>query len=129
VEKTFTPRKWVVDKLIGPGLSILSGAPKLGKSWLVFALAEAASTGGKFLDRYKVNKTPTLYLSLEDTERGIKERRGILASKQGGEGYEGNGNLFIATEWDAGPGGLETYLRAHNEIKLVIIDTLGTVSK
>jgi hypothetical protein len=125
MEKPFTPRKWVVDNLIGPGLSILSGGPKIGKSWLMFALSEAASIGGKFLDRYDVNKTPTLHLSLEDTERNIKERRGILASKQGGEGYTGNDSLFFATEWDIGPSGLETYLRAHNEIKLVIIDTLG----
>ena len=124
MQKCFTPRKWVVENLIGPGLSILSGAPKIGKSWLLFALAEAASTGGKFLDQYDVNQTPTLHLSLEDTERSIKERREILAHKQA-EKFTGNDKLFIATEWDAGPSGLEAYLRAHNEIRFVIIDTLG----
>ena len=123
MRKTFTPRKWVVENLIGPGLSILSGASKIGKSWLLFALAESASTGGKFLDYYTVNKTSVLHLSLEDTERGIKERREILRQKQ--RGFSGADNLFIATEWDTGPSGLETYLRAHNEIEFVIIDTLG----
>jgi len=119
----YPPRKWVADGLIGPGLTILSGAPKIGKSWLLFALAEAASEGGNFLSTYGVDETSVLHLSLEDTERSIKERRGILASKQGG--YAGNDRLLISTEWETGIAGLETYLRAHTEISLVIIDTLG----
>jgi len=123
MQKHFPPRKWVVENLIGPGLSLFSGASKIGKSWLLFALAEAASTGGKFLDHYDVSKTPVLHLSFEDNERGIKERREILARKQGG--FSGNDDLIIFTKWDTGPGGLETYLRTHNEIKFVIIDTLG----
>jgi hypothetical protein len=124
MQKSFPPRKWVVVNLISPGLSILSGASKIGKSWMLFALAEAASEGGKFLDYYDVNKTSVLHLSLEDTEERIKERRETLARKQGG--FSGNDDLIIATKWDSGPAGLETYLRAHNEIKLVIIDTLVT---
>jgi RecA-family ATPase len=124
MRKKFKPRQWVVENLISSGLTILSGAPKIGKSWLLFALAETASTGGNFLDHYKVNKTPTLHLPLEDTECSIKERREILVKKQEGE-FIGNGNLYIATEWETGLSGLESYLREHNEIKLVIIDTLG----
>ena len=123
MQTQYPPRQWIVENLIGPGLAILSGGPKIGKSWLMFALAEAAATGGVFLDKYKVNKTSVLHLSLEDTPRSIKERREILAHKQGE--FIGNDNLFIATQWEAGPSGLENYLRAHNEIKLVIIDTLG----
>jgi len=126
MQKIFPPRKWVVNNLIcRPGLTIFSGAPKIGKSWLLYALDEAASTGGKFLDFYDVSKTPTLHLSLEDTELSIKERRGILASKQGGEGYKGSDNLFFVTECENGLEELEAYLRSHNEIKFVIIDTLG----
>ena len=124
MKKTFPPRKWVVINLIGYGLIILSGASKIGKSWLMEALTEAASTGGKFLGFYTVNKTPVLYLSLEDKEQDIKERRDILAKKQEG-GFPGDDNLIIATEWKNGLEGLEAYLRAHNEIKFVIIDTLG----
>jgi len=121
--KKYPPRQWVVKDLIGQGLTILSGAPKIGKSWLLFALAEAASIGGNFLDKYPVNKTTVLHLSLEDTPRTIKERRETLAGKQGG--FSGNDNLFIATQWETGLAGLENYLIAHNEIKFVIIDTLG----
>ena len=121
----YPPRKWIVENLIGSGLTILSGSSKIGKSWLLFALAEAASTGGKFLDHYTVNKTSVLHLSLEDEERDIKERREMLAQKQA-ESYAGNDSLSIATEWKDGLDGLNTYLRAHSEIKFVIIDTLGT---
>jgi hypothetical protein len=123
MQKTFPPRKWVVINLISYGLTILSGASKIGKTWLILALAEAASVGGKFLDYYDVNKTPALHLSLEDKDDGIKERRVIMARKQGG--FSGNDDLIIATEWENGLEGLEAYLRAHNEIKFVIIDTLG----
>lgn len=119
----FPPKQWIVETLIGPGLTILSGAPKIGKSWLLYALAEAASLGGNFLDRYKVNETSVLHISLEDKLPSIKERREMLAGKQGG--FFGNDNLFITDEWETGPGGLEDYLKAHNKIKLVIIDTLG----
>ncbi|MDR0472663.1 MAG: helicase RepA family protein [Treponema sp.] len=123
MQKQFQARQWIIENLIGHGLSILSGASKIGKSWLLFALAEAASEGGKFLDHYMVNKTSVLHLSLEDIADRIKERRVILARKQGG--FSGNDNLFIATEWEGGTEGLEAYLRAHNEIGFVIIDTLG----
>jgi hypothetical protein len=123
MQKMFPPRKWVVVNLIGYGLTILSGASKIGKTWLILALTEAASVGGKFLDYYDVNITPVLHLSLEDKEEGIQERRVIMARKQGG--FSGNDNLIIATEWENGLEGLESYLRAHNEIKFVIIDTLG----
>lgn len=123
MKKQFPPRQWTVKGIIGPGLTILSGVTKIGKSWLIFALTEAASSGGKFLDLYEVNKTPVLHISLEDSEQNIKEKREMLARKQGG--FEGNDNLFIFTEWKTGPDGLENYLRANKEIKLVIIDTLG----
>ena len=123
MSKTYPPKKWIVENLIGPGLTILSGAPKIGKSWLVFALAEAAAVGGLFLGHYGVNQTSVLHLSLEDTERSIKERRDILAVQQ--KGFAGTDNLHIATEWEAGIPELENYLITHNSIKLVIIDTLG----
>jgi len=92
MQKTFPPRLWIVENLIGSGLTILSGVPKIGKSWLMYALAEAASKGGKFLDYYTVNKTSVLHLSLEDGERDIKERRGILAQKQEDD-FAGNDDL------------------------------------
>jgi hypothetical protein len=126
MKKKFPPRKWVVENLIGPGVSILSGASKIGKSWIALELGRTASTGGKFLDHYTVNKTPTLYLSLEDDEQGIKERNEIQTHKQAEE-IPANDDLTIFTfkSWNEEHSDLETYLRAHDEIKFVIIDTLG----
>ncbi|MDR0447249.1 MAG: helicase RepA family protein [Treponema sp.] len=123
MQTQYPPRKWIVENLIGPGLTIFFGPSKIGKSWLLFALTEAASTGGKFLDYYTVNKTSVLHISLEDDERNIKERRGILANKQ--EGFTGNDDLFFNTKWEGGLSGLENHLRTNPEIKFVIIDTLG----
>ena len=125
MQTTFPPRQWIVKNLIGPGLTIISGEPKIGKSWLMFALAEAAATGGVFLDKYQVYKTDVFHLSLEDEARDIKERREVMARKQGGGSFSGNDNLFITTQWDTGITGLESYLRENPKIKLAIIDTLG----
>ena len=36
---------WVVEDLIGVGVTLLVGAPKVGKSWLVLRLAECVSRG------------------------------------------------------------------------------------
>jgi hypothetical protein len=118
MEKTFEPRIWIVNKLITTGLTILSGAPKIGKSWLMLSLAEAVSTGGNFLSEFKAKKETVLHLALEETERSIYERRKSLCFNFGGK------NIIITTQWESGTDGLAAYLREHRDIKLVIIDTL-----
>lgn len=119
MSKTYPPRQWLVEKLITPGLIILSGAPKTGKSWLMLSLAEAVSCGGNFLSGFKANRAGVLHLALEETERSIYERRRSLAF------FSGNQNIIITTQWESGMDGLSAYLKKHPEIKLVIIDTLG----
>jgi hypothetical protein len=116
--KTFEPRIWIVERLITTGLTILSGAPKIGKSWLMLSLAEAVSTGGNFLSEFKARRETILHLALEETERSIYERRKSLGFNSGSK------NIIITTQWESGTDGLAAYLREHRSIKLVIIDTL-----
>jgi hypothetical protein len=117
MSKTYPARNWIVENLIGPGLTILSGAPKIGKSWLMLSLAEAVSTGGNFLSEFKATESGVLHLALEETERSIYERRKNLKF------FHGKENLIIATRYDGQH--LESFLRARPDIRLVIIDTLG----
>lgn len=119
MSKTYPPRVWLVENLITPGLTILSGAPKIGKSWLMLSLAEAVSRGGNFLSEFKTTQAGVLHLALEETERSLYERRHSLKF------FSGNSNLIMTTQWESGMSGLYTYLREHHNIKLVIIDTLG----
>lgn len=123
MSKEFDPINWIIDGMICRGLTILSGGPKIGKSWLMLSLSQAASCGGCFLGSLKVTQTPVLHLALEETERSVYERRKILARKSGG--FDSLGNLTFGFRWDTGVNGLEAYLREHREIRLVIIDTLG----
>ena len=57
---------WVVeDLLLEAGLSILSGAPKIGKSTIVRQLIKAVSRGESFFGR-QCDKGKVLYMALED---------------------------------------------------------------
>ena len=44
--KEIPPLEWIVPELMPPGLAILAGAPKVGKSWLGLDLTLAVARGG-----------------------------------------------------------------------------------
>jgi len=114
----FPEIRWIIKGLIGEGLTMINGAPKIGKSWFVLNLAIAAASGTFFLGELPAAKTDTLYLALEDTERRIHNRLKKLKAPEAD-------NLKIITQWRDGYIGLENYLKANREIGLVIIDTLA----
>jgi len=114
----FPEIRWIVPGIIGEGLTLIVGAPKIGKSWFVLNLAIAAAGGGKFLGTLAAEKTGTLYLALEDTKRRIHSRLKKLSAPKTNE-------LKITTQWRDGYTGLEYYLKSNKEIGLVIIDTLA----
>jgi hypothetical protein len=116
----YPPIKWIFPGLIGEGLTMLNGAPKIGKSWFVLGAALAASQGGAFLGQYKApEEIETLYISLEDTERRLSDRLKKLKATTG------NRKLRITTQWKDGTLGLDNYLSENTETGFVIIDTLG----
>jgi hypothetical protein len=118
----YPPINWIFPGLIGEGLTMLNGAPKIGKSWFVLGAALAASQGGCFLGSadYKAPKAiETLYISLEDTERRLSDRLKKLKA------VSGNSKLRITTHWEDGALGLDNYLAENPDTGFVIIDTLG----
>ena len=62
------PISWLVDEYIGPGVTILAGKPKIGKSYLVLQLAKAISSGGTIFGKEVITRS-VLYLALEDSLR------------------------------------------------------------
>ncbi|MEI6500567.1 MAG: AAA family ATPase [Armatimonadota bacterium] len=64
---------WIVPDILPEGTTILGGKPKLGKSWLAMQLAQAAGTGGCFLD-YRIEQRRVLFLALEDSKRRLRSR-------------------------------------------------------
>lgn len=120
MDKRFDPQHELIEGMLAPGLYILAGASKIGKSWLVLQIAHCVSMGLPLWER-KVQKSEVLYLALEDTERRIQNR---LMRICGGE----TGEIAFATEAEVLGRGFEeqvtNYLHNHPRAKLVIVDTL-----
>ena len=120
LDKQFDPQHELIEGMLAPGLYILAGASKIGKSWLVLQIAHCVSMGMPLWEK-KVQKCEVLYLALEDTERRIQSR---LMRICGGE----TGEIAFATEAEVLGRGFEeqitNYLHNHPQAKLVIVDTL-----
>lgn len=120
------PVKWVVPGLLPEGVTLLAGKPKLGKSWLAFGLAIAVASGGVALGSRRVERGESLYLALEDNQRRLQKRLGKLLN-----GDSAPERLHIATAWramdDGGAVSLDSWLTAHPEARLVVIDVLQQV--
>lgn len=72
---------FLVDSLLAPGLCILAGSPKAGKSWLAIWLC-ARIASGKSVWKLVMRSSIVLYLCLEDNRQRIQNR---LSEMVGGE--------------------------------------------
>jgi RecA-family ATPase len=63
-----------VEGLITTGLSVLTGASKIGKSWAALQLVTALDQGGFFLGTLKARRADVLYCALEDTPKRMQKR-------------------------------------------------------
>lgn len=123
MQMEFPPAEELVSGILSPGLYILAGAPKAGKSWLVLQVAHCTSVGLPLWDR-NTQQCDVLYLCLEDNEQRIQRRLYRLC---GGE----TGNIFFSTKAGRLDEGFEeqvsSFLNDHPNTKLVIVDTLAVV--
>lgn len=87
-----------------PGLMLLAGAPKVGKSWYALNLLAREAQNHK-----------ALYLALEDTPRRLKERLWQL-----GLGYPPN--LFLSH--DREDIDIDEFLEMHPDARMIVVDTL-----
>lgn len=122
------PVRWTIPDILPEGLTLLAGKPKLGKSWLALSVALSIAAGGVALGAQPVAKGDVLYLALEDNARRLQSRaRRLLESMT-----ETPSNLEFALDWPRlGEGGLaylEEYLKAHPDLRLVVIDTWARVA-
>lgn len=125
METDFPEPRWAVPGLIAEGLTLLAGAPKLGKSWLVLGLGITTAGGTPALGKIESVAGDVLYCALEDTPRRIKSR---LAKMLRGEAKPRR--LTIATSLPQMPQAvalISEWLDEHPDARLVIVDVLGKI--
>ena len=117
------PTKFCVDTLLPQGITILGGAPKIGKSWLVLNLCIRIAKGESIWD-LPTHRGTTLYLCLEDTLRRVKERLGCITD-------EAPPNAFFATAAVTLADGLcehiGSFVTEHPDTVMVAIDTFQII--
>jgi hypothetical protein len=124
--QVFPPLSYAVPGLIPEGLSLLVGAPKIGKSWLSLAVALAAASGGSALGHVKVGPPrPVLLLALEDGDRRLQDRIRKLIP---GEPIPSLLHYMTRIQPGMVPATIEAWLATidHPE-PLAILDTLGKI--
>ena len=117
-------RPAVIEDLLFPGLSILVGDPKIGKSFLVLQLAYHVASGKDLWERH-FRQGDVLYLALEDqyerlqgrlfrmfNEKDTPRLHFAIRSLQQGDGLEDQ---------------LREFLEQNHDTRLIIIDTLEKI--
>lgn len=116
-------QEYIIYKMMYPGLYILAGAPKIGKSWLALDLCLSVANGEQFL-KHDTNIGQVLYLSLEDNLLRLQNRIYELTD-------EPCENLNFAIEAKSIGNGLEEELEKSKQelpdLKVIVIDTLQKV--
>lgn len=125
LDTTYAPSGTLIDGLIGQGIYIFAGAPKVGKSWMVLWLADKVSKGEPIWG-LKTEKRSVLYISLEDTLQRMQQRLNDVSGGHPGEIWLATEAMYIGDGFEQQ---LVSFLTAHSNVKLVIIDTLQRIRK
>ena len=123
MNKPFEKKQFLIEGLLPQGVSILCGASKSGKSWMMLDMALKIAAGQPMWDRETL-KCDVLYLSLEDTYARLQDRLMKLTD-------EAPDNLRFGTMSSTLSEGLEKdisdYIYSYPKTKLIIIDTLQMI--
>ena len=128
LSRDIPPQRWIVEKMLPEGLTLLCGAPKAGKSWLALDIALHVASGMPFWN-HPTSAGRVLYLALEDGERRLKARiETLIASSDGLEPGQLYPCFSVPPIEQGFAAELDNELRGeHDRIIMVVIDTLGRV--
>jgi hypothetical protein len=122
----FPPLRYVVPGLVPEGLTLMVGAPKIGKSWYTLDACLAVASGGFALGCIATGSArPVLYLALEDSDRRMQDRcrQLLVAGEPIPERFEYL--TRVASPGEVTPT-VAAWLGQHpGEQPFVVIDTLG----
>ena len=116
-------RSFCIETLLPEGISVLGGAPKIGKSWMVLDFGVRIAKGEPIWN-LPTKPGTVLYLALEDSLARIQDRLCKITD-------EVPNNLFIATMAGTLADNLcsqiENFVLEHSDTLLVIIDTFQLI--
>jgi hypothetical protein len=123
--KTFAPIRWIVPGYVVEGMTLLAGAPKLGKSWLSLGWLIAVANGGYAMGSIKCEQGDVLGLMLEDNERRLQRRLRQLDPESLPE------RLTLLTAWPTLDDGcvdeIEAWIEGVENPRLIVIDVFARV--
>jgi len=123
MDKQIEHRDFTVADILPAGLTLLVGAPKVGKSFFVLGLCLAVAKGEPFLG-FPTMPGDVLYMSLEDTEDRLQNRLMLLSD-------DGPESLFFSSQIIRTDEGLldalEQFVTEHPNTRLIVIDTLNYI--
>jgi RecA-family ATPase len=111
--------EFIIDKMLPVGMTILIGAPKIGKSWLLLLLVDCITMAFPVFGHKVFFRVPILYYTLEDSVRRCKYRLNKINSTWSNELY--------FSETARGTQGLINDIKTLG-VRVVIIDTFGAFS-
>ncbi|WP_344336069.1 AAA family ATPase [Brevibacterium salitolerans] len=119
----FPPLQWAVHGLVPEGFGLLTGPPKLGKSWFILGILLSISGGNRALGQIHVQQREVLYLALEDGDRRMQARVHRLTG-----GTPTPATFYFTTRAEASevPAMVRAWLGTHPQ-GVVSLDTLGRV--
>lgn len=125
-ERELEEVRFVVPGLLAPGLTVLAGNPKVGKSLLALDLAYSVASGGTFLG-HEVNQGEVLFVAMEDSLQRLQLRLAV----RHGDGSALPPMRFVLPRMlsiDQLIAIVEAWASATPSASMVIVDTYGRVS-
>ena len=123
MDMQFPKSRFCIQSLLPQGVSILGGAPKIGKSWMVLDWCVRIAKG-ELVWNLPTDKGTVLYLCLEDSLARIQDRLNLITD-------EVPSNLYLATKSESIETGLiqqvQNFIFSHTDTILIVIDTFQMV--
>jgi len=131
VEMELPEPRYIIEDILPEGLAILSGAPKIGKSWLTMGLSVAIASGMQALGHFETSVGSVLHCALEDSPRRFKSRLDKILGDASPPTRAYFCNDIPLMGGGKGPNTidfLETWIKGHqDDARLIVIDTLQKI--
>ncbi len=123
MDMQFPKSRFCIHSLLPQGVSILGGAPKIGKSWMVLDWCVRIAKGENVWN-LPTEKGTVLYLCLEDSLTRIQDRLNCITD-------EVPSNLYVATKSESIETGLlqqiQNFIITYTDTILIVIDTFQMI--